>query len=129
MMRDSRAANAMLVVLERALGDLQETVQSQAQDVVAMATAFCRTDQRVFVQNTASAAVHFARSSDTRHSACGWPFGTARKLKSGQPAFRILNNLVNIPGSMMCENCLPLERTIALSIREDLLSGDENDVT
>ena len=126
--REGRAPNARLLLLERALSDLQETVQTQAQDVVAMATAFCRTDQRIFVQNTASAAVHFARYGDSRSAACGWSFGTARKLKDGKPPFRILDNLVNIPGSMMCETCLPLERTIALSIRENLLSGDEADM-
>ena len=120
---------ARLTILEQALGDLQQIVQSQAQDVVAMATAFCRTDSRIFVQNTASAAVHFSQDTQTRSTACGWPFGTARKLKDGKPAFRILDNLVNIPGSMMCESCLPLERTIALSIRDDVLSGDEDDVT
>jgi len=127
--KEGRAANARLLLLERALSDLQQTVQTQAQDVVAMATAFCRTDQRIFVQNTASAAVHFARYGDSRSAACGWPFGTARKLKDGRPAFRILDNLVNIPGTMMCETCLPLERTVALSIRDDLLSGDELDMT
>jgi len=127
--KEGRAANARLLLLERALSDLQETVQAQAQDVVAMSTAFCRTDQRIFVQNTASAAVHFARYGDSRSAACGWPFGTARKLKDGKPAFRILDNLVNIPGTMMCETCLPLERTFALSIRDDFLSGDELDMT
>jgi len=70
-MRDSKAANARLSVLERALSDLQETVQSQAQDVAAMSTAFCLTEQRVFVQNTASAAVHYARTNDERRSVCG----------------------------------------------------------
>ena len=56
---------------------------------------------------------------------CGWPFGTARKLKSGLPAFRVINNLVNMPGSRMCDKCLPLERAVVLSVRGDYLSGDE----
>jgi hypothetical protein len=127
--KDGRAMNARLTLLERALSGPQETFQAQAQDVVAVASGFCCTDRRIFVQNTASAAVHFATSSDTRSTACGWPFGTARKLKSGQPAFRVLGNLVNIPGTMMCESCLPLELTIALSVRDALLSGDEDDMT
>ena len=121
--------NARLSLLEQALTSLQDSVQTQAQDVVAIAAGFCRTDRRIYVQNTASAAVHFATSSDTRSTACGWPFGTARRLRSGGPPFRIIDNLVDIPGTMLCETCLPLERTIALSVRDALLSGDEADMT
>jgi hypothetical protein len=127
--REGRALSNRLSLLEQALTSLQDTVQTQAQDVVAIATGFCRTDRRIYVQNTASAAVHFATSSDTRSTACGWPFGTARRLRSGGPPFRIIDNLVDIPGSMLCETCLPLERTIALSVRDALLSGDEADMT
>ena len=39
-------------------------VQSQAQDVVALAIGYARTDNRVYVQNTTAATIHMARSGD-----------------------------------------------------------------
>ena len=41
------------------------------------------------------------------------------------PAFRIFENLVDIPGTMLCEHCLPTERAIACSLLNADVSGDE----
>ena len=47
--------------LEAAMDGLREDMQPQAQDMIGLATGFARTDSRVFVQNTAIAAVHYAQ--------------------------------------------------------------------
>ena len=89
--------------LEASLEKLRKDVLTQAQDVVGLATGFARTDQRIFILNTVTAAVHFARSNDEGHTACGWPFARVRRTASG-PAFRIINNLVDMPGTMIGKN-------------------------
>jgi hypothetical protein len=114
--------------IESALVSLRSDVQSQAQDVVALATGFARTDDRVFVQNTITATVHLALHLDGGHAACGWRFASARRPATG-PAFRTIRTLVGLPGTMICERCMPTERAVALSITSDALielSGDES---
>jgi hypothetical protein len=125
------AASAVAVrlrKLEAALITLQADVHTQAQDVVALATGFARTDDRAYLQNTITATVHCARSIDGGYAICGWRFATARRPLNGM-AYRILHTLVNLPGSMICERCMPTERAIALSMSnadEIDLSGDES---
>jgi hypothetical protein len=114
--------------IEAALCTLRSDVQAQAQDVVALATGFARTDDRVFLQNTITATVHLALTLDGGHSACGWRFATARRPPTG-PAFRIINTLAGLPGTMICERCMPTERAVALSLADTSvieLSGDES---
>ena len=114
--------------IESALWSLRSDVQTQAQDVVALATGFARTDDRVFVQNTITATVHLALHLDGGHATCGWRFSSARRPVNG-PAFRIVRTLVGLPGSMICERCMPTERAVASSITCDSvidLSGDES---
>ena len=72
------AVRARVVKLEEALKRLEGVVQAQAQDVVALATGFARTDNRVFVQNTSTVTIHVARSGDDGRTICGWPFARAR---------------------------------------------------
>ncbi len=115
-------------LIEAALVTLRSDVQSQAQDVVALATGFARTDDRVFIHNTITATVHLALHLDGGHAACGWRFASARRPATG-PAFRVIHTLVGLPGSMICERCMPTERAVALSIANDAvieLSGDES---
>lgn len=92
--------------LEESLVRLEGVVQAQAQDVVAMATGFARTDNRVYVQNTVTAAIHVAKSSDNRRTVCGWPYARARKLGPGL-LYRTVDSLVDMLGMMMHEKCLP----------------------
>ena len=96
--------------LEAALCKLEADMVSQAQDVVGIATGFERTDDRLFIQNKDTATVHFARSNDDGHTACGWRFATARST------YRIVHSLRDLPSSMMCEKCLPTERLMAAHI-------------
>ena len=110
--------------LEASLEKLKKEVQTQAQDLVGLATGFARAGQRIFILNTVTAAVHFARSNDEGHTACGWPFARVKRHASG-PAFRIINNLVDIPGTMLCEKCLPSEHALAMSLLNVDLSGDD----
>ncbi len=107
---------------------IRNDVQVQAQDVVALATGYARTEQRACSQNMVTATVHLARCHDDGHAACGWRFSTARRPAHG-PAYRALVSLVNLPGSMLCERCLPTERAVALSVSDAAgadLSGDES---
>ena len=57
------ALKARVKKLEEAMGRLQSDVQSQTQDLVRTAIGFARTDARVFIQNTTSAAVHYAKTN------------------------------------------------------------------
>jgi hypothetical protein len=114
--------------LEAATSSLRSDLDTQAQDVVSLATGYARTDDRVFIQNTITATVHVALSLDGGHATCGWRFSTARRTANG-PAFRVVSTLINLPGTMLCERCMPTERAVALSIAQsDLpeLSGDES---
>ena len=103
---------------------MQIELQTQARDVVGLATGFVRTDSRVFIQNTRNAAIHYAVANDNRSTVCGWPFASAKR---GGKSYRVVPNLVDIPGHLMCEHCLPTERLIALgsSCPAHELSGDE----
>ena len=124
----STSFGVKLAGIQRALSKLQLDVQTQAQDVVALATGFARTDDRVYIQNTITATVHLALTLDDGHAACGWRFATARRPTSGL-AYRVVHSLVNLPGSMLCERCLPTERAIAESAANSVdvyLSGDES---
>jgi len=114
--------------LEAAMERLEDTVQTHAQDVVAIAAGFARPDERIFVQNTATAAVHRAKPHDDGHTMCGWRFSGARK-RGADPPYRTVHSLASLPSSMICERCMPTEKAVAamLSIVEDVdLSGDES---
>ena len=115
---DSRLA-ARVRKIEAALSKLESDMTVQAQDIVGIATGFARTDNRIFVQNTDTATVHFARANDDGHTACGWRFATARST------YRILQTLLELPSTMLCERCLPTERIMAATILDPVLSGDE----
>ena len=67
----SAQMRARIQKLEASLHLLEDIVQTQAQDVVGLATGFARTDNRVFVQNTASAAIHMAKGAGDGHTLCG----------------------------------------------------------
>ena len=103
---------------------MQAEIQRQACEVVGIATGFARTDQRVFIQNTVTKAVHYAIANNSRTTVCGWPFKAARR---GGKAYRVVPNLVNMPGHLLCEHCLLTERLISLgtSCTSHDISGDE----
>ena len=105
---------------------LEVELQNQAREVVGIATGFARTDDRVFIQNTTTAALHYAVANNNRGTVCGWPFASARKKGPG-PAYTIIPTLRDMPGFPMCETCLPTERAIAMRNSSDSheLSGDE----
>ena len=103
---------------------LQADILTHAQDIVSIATGFARTDVRVFIQNTSTAAVHYAKVMGDGHTVCGWRFAAARKRGAGPP-YRVAPSLKDLPGSMLCEKCLPTERALAMNVVEVDLSGDE----
>ena len=119
------AVRARVVKLEDALKRLEGVVQAQAQDVVALATGFARTDNRVFVQNTSTATIHVARGGDDGRTICGWPFARAR-ARGPEIPYRTVGCLRDIPGMMMCEKCLPTERAVAIGRDVADLSADES---
>ena len=94
---------------------LQEQVQTQSQDMVSVAVAFARPDQRVFVQNTITAAIHKAKGNDDGSTMCGWSFAKARKKGAGSP-YRVVQSLAGMPCTMICERCMPTERALAEAI-------------
>ena len=89
-----------------------------------MATGVARTDSCIFVQNTMTAAVHYAKANDDGHTLCAWRYTAARRRGAGLP-YRIVPTLINVPGSMLCERCLPTDKAIVNGSDEVDLSGDE----
>ena len=75
-----------------------------------------------------TAAVHYAKTNDDRRTICGWRFVSARRQRGSGPAYRVMHNLREVPGMLMCESCLPTERATALNLLEveaGLISGDD----
>ena len=119
----SALVRARVQKLEESLARLEGVVQAQAQDVVAMATGFARTDNRVYVQNTVTAAIHMAKSGDNGRTVWGWPYARARKRGPGL-SYRTVEPPVDMPCMMMCEKCLPTERAIAVGRYDADMSAD-----
>lgn len=69
---------------------MEAAMQAQSQDIVGIAAGFARSDDRVFIQNPRTAAVHYARSNDDGHTVCGWNFARAGRLGAGL-VYRIVN--------------------------------------
>ena len=98
-------------------------MQTQAQDVVALATGYCRTDDRVFIQNVSTATVHVARARENGYTLCSWRYATS--VQQNGCRTRTLRDITNVPGTMLCDVCLKTERAIAMSRLSAELSGDE----
>ena len=97
--------------------ELRTDMQTQAQDLIGLASGFACADARVFVQNTASIAVHYAKSNAAGHTICGRGYVGARRPGTGPP-YRIVPNLQDMPGHMFCEKRLPTERALASRLLE-----------
>ena len=72
--------------------------------------------------------MHYAKPNDERSTVCGWQFACARKQRGTGPAYRVVPNLRDLPGNILCDACLPTERAIALNLLEvelGLVSGDD----
>ena len=65
-----------------------------------------------------------ARSGDEGRTICGWPYARARARGPEHP-FRTVHCLNDIPGMLLCENCLPTERAVAVGRFDAELSADE----
>ena len=93
------------------MGQLQADMQAQTQDLIGLATGFARTDARVFVENTSTAAVHYAKANDDGHTVCGWRYSGARKRGAGPP-FRIVPNIKDLFGHVLW-HCACLKANLA----------------
>ena len=82
-----------------------------------MAASFLHKAPRAFIQNMSSAAVHLIASDG--HTACGWKFSRSRT------STRAMATLSGVPGIMLCETCLPSERTLACALGPAALSDEE----
>ena len=94
---------------------------------MATATGDARQDDRIFVQNTATATSHRTKRNEEGHTLCGWRFSGARKRGAGPP-FRSVQWLANLPSGMICERCMPTEKALAANVgimSDDVLSCDE----
>ena len=99
------------------MAQMAVTVQSQSQDMVGIAAGFIHKAPRAYIQNLSSAAVHLVSSEG--HTAYGWKFSRSRT------STRALATLSGVPGIMLCEACLPSERTIACALGPAALSDDD----
>ena len=125
----SALVRARMRKLELVVANLEDTVHQQALDIVSVAAGFARPDERVFVQNTVTAAIHQAKPNDGNSTLCGWHFAGARKKGAGAP-YRIVQSLSNMPCTMICERCMPTEMALAAMIgivSAIGLSGDEHE--
>ena len=125
----SALVRARMRKLESAVAALEETVHTRALDIVAVASGFARPDDRVFVQNVVTAAIHQAKPNDGNSTLCGWHFAGSRKKGAGA-AYRIVHSLANMPATMICERCMPTEMALAAVIGivgSAGVSGDEHE--
>ena len=99
------------------LGVLETSVQSQSQDLVGLAAGYFQQTSRVYVQNLCSTAVHLVAVEG--RTACGWKFAKSRTQT------RTMASLSGVPGVMLCDACLPSEKTVACTLGPTLLSEDE----
>ena len=76
------------------------------------------------MQNTGTATIHMAKCGDDGRTVCGWPYARARARGPELP-YRPIQSLVDMPGMLLCEKCLPSERAIAVGRYEADLSADE----
>ena len=116
---------------------LKHTMQAQAAEMHGPRTAVTSTiPDRCCIQNTSTTTVHLTRITDNSKAVCGWTYrGEAHRTKprasrSGRDVrrkYRILDDITDILGQMLCEHCLPPERATAfgMGIAIDDLSGDE----
>ena len=124
------AASAMrrrVHALEEAMSRLEESVQEQSREVALLTAAQNSPARPAFVQNTATATVHQVRPAEDGRTLRGWRFRgpTCRAGRAESAlAFRLLPDIDNIPGNMICERCLLIERAIAMNLIA-YLSGDE----
>jgi hypothetical protein len=122
----SAAARARFSTIEAHLLRMDARLDLQSSELLMVASSFAVPDDRAFVQNNSTAAIHLAKPHDSGHTICGWKFVAARKRDG--PAFRMVESLCGMPWHMLCERCLPTEREIARvasSNNELPLSEDE----
>ena len=96
-------------------------------------------DDKQFIQNKSTSAVHLSRIVDKHQAVCGWIFrGPANKHRSiaavgsldSRRRYRVLERINELPSQLICERCLPSEHAAAAArglIAEDL-SGDEGNL-
>ena len=106
-----------LTALESQMTKMESALLSQSQDMVGIAAGFVQTTPRAYLQNLASSAVHLV--STEGRTVCGWKFARSRT------STRAMATLSGVPGILMCEACLPSERTIACALGPAPLSDDE----
>ena len=106
-----------LADLELQMEKLQRALQSQSQDMVGLAAGYMQQAPRAYVQNLTSAAIHLVTSEG--RTACGWKFARSRT------GTRTMATLSGVPGILLCDVCLPSERTLACALGPAPLSDDE----
>ena len=106
-----------LTALEAQIAQMAITVQSQSQDLVGLAAGYMHKAPWAYIQNLSSTAVHLI-SSEGR-TVCGWNFPRSRT------STRVMATLSGVPGIMLCDTCLPSERTLACALGPAPLSDDD----
>ena len=122
-----------LAALESKIADLEHTLQGHTSELAILSSAASSSSIGEYIQNSTTAMVHQASTAAQGRTRCGWCFDgstyRARRQVSAK-SFRVLPSLAGLPGDMICERCLPSERTAALGrdLVHDDLSGDEQPV-
>ena len=124
------AGTRRLTVLEVKMADLERTLMVHAQELDALNLPATGAPILDYVQNTTTRTVHQSSPSITGRTRCGLTYNgdTARaRRRIPADAFLILPSLVDLPGDIICDRCLPAARKAAFSrdIIHKELSGDE----
>jgi len=121
--------------LESALAKLDAQLKQHAADLLQVRTEVREAGQvkPSYWQNNDTATVHLIRPYDSCRTVCGYEFkGPTYRTKKAYKAscHRYFDSLQDIPGTIMCERCLPAERSAALArdITGAEVSADEHEV-
>ena len=86
-----------------------------------------QTVKPAYMQNIETAEAHLIRPSDSCRTMCGYEFRGPtyhNKKVYNTSCFRFFGSRKDILGAIMCDRCLPSERTLALTL--DLLGAEMN---
>ena len=139
--RPSRASSSdasmrkSISALTMAMTRMEATICDHADEIQSLAVAAHAVEPPQYLQHPTTATIHVVRPYDASRFVCGYKFrgdtyrtrNGRRKHKREELVFDPVQTIVNIPGAMLCERCLRVQR--AAAFQRDLadadISGDE----
>ena len=120
-----------LHALTDAIGRLEALVNEQAEELASIREQAAKEPSPQYVQHDVTATVHRQRPGDPSRSICGIAISgaTCRARRQDKKTYVPIDSLKDIPGLLICERCLKIERARALEkeLIDAALSGDEVD--